>query len=260
MADHKGFFLYLDQFKPIARLTREQKGELLEAMFAHNAGEPFEFSDPLVEMAFGFFEQTFERDKQRYEDKCAKMRDNAAKRQKQSGDINCDQKQPIDSRSTQQQEQKQEQHSILENTSLREVVDATASTPDQQPENLEEEGQPVESQKSTVPPCPHQQILALYHELLPELPRMKVWDGARQQGLTARWRERWKAGHYATQADGLAYWRRMFEYIGKKCDWLMGRSENYGGRKPFQASLDWIVKPQNFAKIIERKYENQEAA
>lgn len=146
------------------------------------------------------------------------------------------------------------------NTSLREVVDATASTPDQQTENFEAEDEPVEGKRNTVPPCPHQQILALYHELLPELPRMKVWDGARQQGLTARWRERWKAGHYATQADGLAYWRRMFEYIGKKCDWLMGRSENYGGRKPFQASLDWIVKPQNFAKIIERKYENQEAA
>ena len=40
MAEHKGFFLYLDQYKPISRLTREQKGELLEAMFAHNSGEP----------------------------------------------------------------------------------------------------------------------------------------------------------------------------------------------------------------------------
>ncbi len=144
--------------------------------------------------------------------------------------------------------------------SYESVVDATASTPDQQPENLEAEDKPLESKRPTVPPCPHQQILSLYHELLPELPRMKVWDGARQQNLTARWRERWKAGHYATQAEGLAYWRRMFEYVGRKCDWLMGRSENYGGRKPFQATLDWIVKPQNFAKIIERKYENQEAA
>lgn len=109
MADHKGFFLYLDQFKPISRLTREQKGELLEAMFVHNAGEPFEFSDPLVEMAFGFFEQTFERDKQRYEDKCAKMRDNAAKKQKQPDANSCDQKQPNAGKSTQQQKQKQEQ-------------------------------------------------------------------------------------------------------------------------------------------------------
>lgn len=148
----------------------------------------------------------------------------------------------------------------INNTSLREVVDATASTPDQQPENVEADENTTESKRPTAPPCPHQQILALYHELLPELPRMKIWDGARQQNLTARWRERWKAGHYATQADGLAYWRRMFVYISSRCDWLMGRTENYGGRKAFQASLDWIVKPQNFAKIIEGKYDRREAA
>lgn len=109
MSDHKGFFLYLDQYKPIQKLTKEQKGELLEAMFAFNSGEDFEFSDPLVEMAFGFFEQTFERDQQRYADKCAKMRANAAKKQVKAEGSNCNQKQPDASESTQQQEQKQEQ-------------------------------------------------------------------------------------------------------------------------------------------------------
>lgn len=94
MSEHKGFFLYLDQFKPISRLTREQKGEMLEAMFAYNAGEPFEFSDPLVEMAFGFFEQAFVRDRQRYEQKCAKLRENATKKQKKAIATNCDQMEP----------------------------------------------------------------------------------------------------------------------------------------------------------------------
>lgn len=260
MSEHKGFFLYLDQFEPIEDFTLEQKGMLLEAMFAYNAGLKVDISDPEVGIAFKFFKQTFERDKQRYEDKCAKMRDNAAKKQKQPIASNCDQKQPIASRSTQQQEQKQEQQTFLEETSLREVVAATASTGDQQPENLEAEEKPEKNEKPEVPPCPHKQILALYHELLPELPRMKIWDGARQQNLTARWRERWKAGKYATQAGGLDFWRRLFVYIGRDCDWLMGRAENYGGRKPFQASLDWIVKPQNFAKIIEGKYYRREAA
>lgn len=260
MAEHKGFFLYLDQYPPIEDLTLEQKGKLLEAMFAYNSGMGTEISDPEVKIAFKFFKQTFERDKQRYDDKCAKMRNNAAKKHFATEGSKSNQLHAEATKSTQQQEQKQEQQSFLEETSLREVVDATASTPDQQSENLEPSEEPRTKPKTVAPPCPHQQILDLYHELLPELPRMKVWDGARQQNLTARWRERWKAGHYATQAEGLAYWRRMFEYVGRKCDWLMGRSENYGGRKPFQASLDWIVKPQNFAKIIERKYENQEAA
>ena len=95
-------------------------------------------------------------------------------------------------------------------TSLREVVGATAPTTDQQTEDLGQVEDHQPAQKPTVPPCPHQQILALYHELLPELPRVKVWTGVRQQHLAARWRERWKDGFYATQSEGLDYWRRLF--------------------------------------------------
>ena len=119
-----------------------------------------------------------------------------------------------------------------------------------------EDHQPA--QKPTVPPCPHQQILALYHELLPELPRVKVWTGVRQQHLAARWRERWKDGFYATQSEGLDYWRRLFSYIAR-CDFLLGKVY-VPGRKPFLASLDWIARAENFAKIIEQRYENKESA
>ena len=148
----------------------------------------------------------------------------------------------------------------LENniTSLREVVGATAPTSDQQAEGLEQVEDHQPAQKPSVPPCPHQQILALYHELLPELPRVKVWTGVRQQHLAARWRERWKDGFYATQSEGLDYWRRLFSYIAR-CDFLLGKVY-VPGRKPFLASLDWIARAENFAKIIEQRYENKESA
>lgn len=143
------------------------------------------------------------------------------------------------------------------NTSLREVVGATAPTSDQQDEGLEQVEGHQPAQKPTVPPCPHQQILDLYHELLPELPCMKVWNGTRQQHLAARWRERWKSKNYSTQAEGLAYFRKLFEYIGRECDWLMGRIPGRNG-KPFLATLEWIVSPGNFAKIIEGNYARRE--
>ena len=148
----------------------------------------------------------------------------------------------------------------LENniTSLREVVGATAPTTDQQAEDLGQVEDHQPAQKPSVPPCPHQQILALYHELLPELPRVKVWTGGRQQHLAARWRERWKDGFYATQSEGLDYWRRLFSYIAR-CDFLLGKVY-VPGRKPFLASLDWIARAENFAKIIEQRYENKESA
>lgn len=143
-------------------------------------------------------------------------------------------------------------------TSLREVVGATAPTSEQQVEGFEQVEDHQPAQKPTVPPCPHQQILALYHELLPELPRVKVWTGVRQQHLAARWRERWKDGFYATQSEGLDYWRRLFSYIAR-CDFLLGKVY-VPGRKPFLASLDWIARAENFAKIIEQRYENKESA
>lgn len=123
---------------------------------------------------------------------------------------------------------------------------------------MPEENKPSESKsgKSVCPPCPHEQILAAYHEALPELPRVKVWEGARKNHLLARWRERWKAGKYATQSDGLAYWTRLFRHV-RTCDWLMGRVTGRDGRA-FKASLGWIVRPENFAKLIEGRYDRQQ--
>lgn len=78
MAERNGFFLYLDQHAPIADLTLEQKGMLLDAMFAFNAGEPFALTDPVVRVAFGFFKASFQREQQKYAEIC-KRRKAAAK-------------------------------------------------------------------------------------------------------------------------------------------------------------------------------------
>ena len=101
--------------------------------------------------------------------------------------------------------------------------------------------------------------MALYHEALPELARVKSWAGARERHLQARWRERWKAGKYRTQAEGLDYWKRLFEHIGVRCDFLMGRVPGMNGRPSFRADLGWLVKPENFAGLIEGRYDRQGA-
>lgn len=109
------------------------------------------------------------------------------------------------------------------------------------------------------PPCPHRQILDAYHAALPELPGVKVWEGARRQNLQARWRERWNAKKYRTQPEGIAYWQRLFRHVHENCDWLMGKISGNRDR-PFRADLAWLVKPENFAKLIEGKYDNKPEA
>ena len=106
-------------------------------------------------------------------------------------------------------------------------------------------------------PCPHKEILELYAQELPDLAQPRVWDGARQKNLRARWlwvlADLKKKGKSFDKEAGLVFFQRMFGYIANS-DLLMGRSGKWS------ASLSWIVVAENFAKIIEGNYENKEAA
>jgi len=93
--------------------------------------------------------------------------------------------------------------------------------------------------------CPHDEIRLLYAELLPSCTQPKIWNGTRQQNLRSRWREDKKR-------QTLDYWKRLFNYISQS-DFLMGKVSGSNG-KAFQLGLDWIVKAENFNKIIEGKY------
>ena len=96
------------------------------------------------------------------------------------------------------------------------------------------------------PDCPHQKIIDLYHETLPALPRVKVWNDQRRSNLRARWRE-------SEERQDLTWWREFFETVGES-DFLMGRTGGNGDRQPFVCALDWLIRPTNFAKVIEGRY------
>lgn len=103
-----------------------------------------------------------------------------------------------------------------------------------------------------VPSCPHEDIIRLYHTALPTLPKVRLWTEPRKKLLQARWREE-------ADRQTLAWWKQFFEYIAKS-DFLCGRSEPSPGRPVFMADLEWIVRPTNFTKIFEGKYENRGTA
>jgi hypothetical protein len=106
---------------------------------------------------------------------------------------------------------------------------------------------------SKLPTCPQQEILALYGEILPDLPQPRIWDGSRATNLTARWKAVLsllaKSDKPATQENGIEYFRQVFILV-RKSDFLMGRKTEW------TASLGWIVKAENFAKIIDGNYDS----
>lgn len=93
------------------------------------------------------------------------------------------------------------------------------------------------------PKCPHQEIIALYHKILPQCHQIRDWTAAREKALATRWKEK-------REHQSLRFWESLFKYIAS-CPFLVGKA----GSKPFLASLDWICKAENFAKIREGRYE-----
>ncbi|MCP1651666.1 replication protein [Pseudomonas nitroreducens] len=121
-----------------------------------------------------------------------------------------------------------------------ELVDA-----ERQPEQVELIAEPVR-QESKISSCPHQAIVDLYHEILPELPRVALFNKTRQQHLQARWRES------AVHRD-IEFWRDYFETV-RASQFLMGNVPGRNGNRPFRASFDWLICPSNFVKVVEGNY------
>jgi len=114
-------------------------------------------------------------------------------------------------------------------------------------------GEPEE--KTGLPKCSHQEVIDLYHQKLPTLRKVEVWNDARKGYLRQRWRD--VSQELALEKpiqteDVLSWWSDFFTHIGKS-KFLTGRVNDKSGRA-FTADLEWILKPSNFAKIIEGKY------
>lgn len=103
----------------------------------------------------------------------------------------------------------------------------------------------VEGKTDVLPNCPVQGIVELYHQLLPELPRIRKLTKGRADQIRARWRE---------DLTDLDDWRAYFSQHVKPSEFLTGRSPPTPGRKIFRADLAWLTKAENFAKVIEGKY------
>ena len=94
--------------------------------------------------------------------------------------------------------------------------------------------------------CPQKKIIEIYHEILPELAQVRNWPDHLQKILRVRWKE-------DPERQSLAWWRNFFQYV-KESPFLMGKKTS------FQADLEWLVRPQNFAKIANGRYHRDNAS
>lgn len=77
--DKKSFLMYLDYEEQFALLTDEQLGRLLRAVMEYEKTQIVPELDGIIKMAFSFIKAQLDRDREKYEDKCAKNKENGKK-------------------------------------------------------------------------------------------------------------------------------------------------------------------------------------
>jgi hypothetical protein len=103
----------------------------------------------------------------------------------------------------------------------------------------------LSSDRPTTTQCPHNAIVSAYHEALPMCPTVQTWGEHRQKFLRSRWKE-------DKRRQSVDWWERFFGYVAQS-DFLTGRND-----QGWRASLEWLIRPRNFAKVIDGQYHNDD--
>ena len=93
--------------------------------------------------------------------------------------------------------------------------------------------------------CPQEGIIALYGKMLPMLPQPDMWGEPRRKKLKAAIKARWRE---QKEYQTLFWWRNFFQSV-RASPFLLGEND-----RGWQADLEWLMRPTNFAKVIDGKY------
>lgn len=107
-----------------------------------------------------------------------------------------------------------------------------------------------------VPRCPTQEIVDAFHKALPMLPQVAVLNGPRKQAIAARWRDVVTTDKLDREG-GIKFFQWYFEHAAGS-SFLTGRGAARQGDRAWKAGFDWLLRPANFAKVIEGNYHHQE--
>lgn len=105
------------------------------------------------------------------------------------------------------------------------------------------EPDPAPKKKPSIPPAPWEAIVDAYHEILPELPKVipARWAGSKRESyLKTRWKE------LPPDQRNVGWWRTYFQVV-RTNPWWLGEND-----RQWKANLEWLLKRENFDKVLER--------
>jgi hypothetical protein len=101
-----------------------------------------------------------------------------------------------------------------------------------------------------------QTLVALYHEVLPELPGIRVMDKEREDALRAFWdwvmtTNRPDGTPRATNDDEAFAWTRDYFTRARSNDFIMGRGPRSPDHKNWRCSIEYLLSSRGMKKVIE---------
>jgi hypothetical protein len=125
---------------------------------------------------------------------------------------------------------------------------------------VSEDVKPTASSADKLPPCPYEDIVAIYHEVLPELPRVRLMPDKRKKALQSMWRfvltkPKSDGSPRATNNGEALAWIRGYFERARDNDFLMGRTPRAGEHANWQCDLDFLLTDKGKAHVIEKTKE-----
>ena len=109
------------------------------------------------------------------------------------------------------------------------------------------------------PACPVKEIVAMYHDILPEHPRVEIINAQRRGAINARWADignRLKEkGSEDSREARLEYMKHVF-LKASRSSFLTGHVAGRDG-KPYMVTLDKLMSPSGFIGVIEGRYNDR---
>jgi uncharacterized protein YdaU (DUF1376 family) len=108
-----------------------------------------------------------------------------------------------------------------------------------------------------LPVCNRQAVVDLYHEILPELPQVRVMNDSRGKVISSRWKwiltsKKSDGTRRAETAEEALTWLRQFFELAKQNDFLMGRSFRSQGHQSWQADIDFLMTDRGLKQVVEK--------
>lgn len=235
----KSIIIYADCIAILEELTYEQAGRLFKAVLSYVNEEPVTEidGDPAVKMAFVVIKKQIDRDAEKYTAKCEKNREIALAREQKKREArqntNVHERVRTNTNSTDNDNDNDSDNDVSNETKI--------------PSSLRSEGLSHSKAGATQPKSFREKVLLYFNEKMAGKsikPIKAITDGTkRSEYLKARVREHGRDA--------------VFQMIDKAAssDFLNGYN-----KKGFTATFDWLVLPNNFIKVLEGNYDNEQNA